>query len=186
MKYVALFTGAGDGCDYTIGCNMNFAVIEADDHKAAVRYCRMVWRSAGGEGGKPRVEGIELFVVSESVPVPVRKWNGLPKKVRVAKPDMLPVASGGQPSKELLAWLKRGDERAAIAAAGLSLQGWAIQTVKKAANGRDFISRDKVLKALRSTTGYCFPEDVTVEGVMDMLVKQMFLKPCSKGFEICL
>lgn len=29
-KYVCLLTGAGDGCDYTIACNKDWKIIEAD------------------------------------------------------------------------------------------------------------------------------------------------------------
>ena len=50
MKYVALFTGAGDGCDYTIGCNKNFEVFEAKDHAAALKHCKQEWEDHGGAG----------------------------------------------------------------------------------------------------------------------------------------
>ena len=34
-KFVALLTGAGEGCDYTIGCNLKFKVVEAENKDEA-------------------------------------------------------------------------------------------------------------------------------------------------------
>jgi hypothetical protein len=35
--YYALIKGSGEGCDYTIGCNIQWMRIEADDDAAAIR-----------------------------------------------------------------------------------------------------------------------------------------------------
>jgi len=42
-KYVALLTGSGYGCDYTIGCNKNFEVFTANDESEAIKRCRQKW-----------------------------------------------------------------------------------------------------------------------------------------------
>jgi len=74
-KYVALLTGAGDGCDYTIDCNKTFKVFEAEDDAAAIKRCKQEWEDRGGAGGKPRIEQIQLLRVETTVNVPVDKWN---------------------------------------------------------------------------------------------------------------
>jgi hypothetical protein len=73
MKYVALFTGKGTGCDYTIDCNKKFEVFEAENHEKALMFCRQVWSDHGGSQGQ--IEQIDLYVVSESVAVPVKEWD---------------------------------------------------------------------------------------------------------------
>mgnify|MGYP001588521004 CR=1 FL=1 len=75
MRDVALLTGEGEGCDYTIGCNRNFTVFEAADTPEALRKCKAIWEDHGGANGDPRVEGMELYAVAESVAVPVNLWN---------------------------------------------------------------------------------------------------------------
>ncbi len=73
MKYVALMTGKGEGCDYTIGCNKKFAVFGADDDAAAIKYCKKLWDDHGGNSEKG-IETIELYAVGSPVKVPVEKW----------------------------------------------------------------------------------------------------------------
>jgi hypothetical protein len=77
MKYVALLTGAGEGCDDTIGCNKTFEVFEAADASAAMKHCKQIWEERGGANGDPRVEKIELHAIAETVEVPVKRWNEL-------------------------------------------------------------------------------------------------------------
>lgn len=75
MKYVALLTGQGEGCDHTIGCNKEFAVFEATGVSAALKVCKELWEDHGGADGEPRVEEIELYAITETVTVPVEQWN---------------------------------------------------------------------------------------------------------------
>jgi predicted RNase H-like nuclease len=75
MKYVALLTGQGEGCDHTIGCNKKFVVFEATGVSAALKECKRLWKYHGGADGEPRVEKIELYAITETVEVPVKQWN---------------------------------------------------------------------------------------------------------------
>ena len=75
MKYVALLTGEGYGCDYTIGCNKKFEVFEAADESAALKKCKELWEYCGGANGEPRVEKIELYAIAGTVSVPLKRWN---------------------------------------------------------------------------------------------------------------
>ena len=77
MKYVALLTGAGEGCDYTIGCNKTFEVFESADASAAVSHCKKMWEDHGGANGEPRIEKVQLYAIAETVEVPVKRWNAL-------------------------------------------------------------------------------------------------------------
>jgi hypothetical protein len=72
-KYVALLTGSGYGCDYTIGCNKNFEVFTANDESEAIKRCRQKWEDYSK--GEPRIESIQLFLVEATIEVPVRQWN---------------------------------------------------------------------------------------------------------------
>jgi hypothetical protein len=71
MKFVALLTGKGEGCDYTIGCNKTFDVFEAEDTEAALKHCRQICE----EHGVDRIDEVNLFVVSVHVPVPFDQWD---------------------------------------------------------------------------------------------------------------
>ena len=82
MKYVALFTGRGNGCDYTIGCNKNFITFEETNDDEALAKCKETWKDHGGSAGTPRVETIRLFIVSKEVPVQTYDWNVQDEKDR--------------------------------------------------------------------------------------------------------
>lgn len=75
MRYVAIFTGSGEGCDYTIGCNVKTKVFEAPDVESAIILCNEVWKDHGGAFGEPGVESIQLFEVNHEIPVCVDQWN---------------------------------------------------------------------------------------------------------------
>ena len=75
MKFVALFTGAGEGCDYTIGCNKTFAVFEALNQTHAIAQCKETWQDHGGSEGDCRIETIALYSIDEEVQVPIAQWN---------------------------------------------------------------------------------------------------------------
>jgi chaperonin cofactor prefoldin len=64
--YVALLTGVGEGCDYTIGCNKQFYLCECLNDEAAVRWCKENVR----EVGSYRVEEVTLFKIAEEVELP--------------------------------------------------------------------------------------------------------------------
>ena len=74
MKYVALLTGQGEGCDYTIGCNKNFVVFEAESPEHALLFCRQEWEDNGGANASPEIKEIELFQIWETFNVPVSEW----------------------------------------------------------------------------------------------------------------
>ena len=75
MQYVAIFTGCGEGCDYTIGCNTKTKVFEASDVESAIVLCNQVWKAHGGAFGEPGIEGISLFEINHEIPVCVDQWN---------------------------------------------------------------------------------------------------------------
>lgn len=70
-KYVFCVTGCGEGCDYTIGCNVKFEIEELKDDKAALKYARELYDD---HGGASRIENIEIFVSSREISVPVDEW----------------------------------------------------------------------------------------------------------------
>lgn len=59
---------------------------------------------------------------------------------------------------------------------GPSLQGWTLQVIRKAADCRGLIHRSKAVKALQSTPGFDWPQDVTVEQAIDSLIRQKALE----------
>lgn len=72
MKFVALLTGRGEGCDHTIACNKEFEVFEATGAPAAVRRCKERWLDYGG---CEFIEKIDLYAIAETVIVPLEEWN---------------------------------------------------------------------------------------------------------------
>ncbi len=71
MRYVALITGAGEGCDYTIACNKDFEVFEAKSDEDARKWAREYWE----ENGRDRISMIELYGCGDQIPMPVSEWN---------------------------------------------------------------------------------------------------------------
>jgi len=70
-QYVALFTGNGEGCDYTIGCNKTWKMITASSKKEAEAKAIDVYWEHGGEAGEPGVASIELLEISSSIKIDV-------------------------------------------------------------------------------------------------------------------
>lgn len=82
MRYVALFTGEGEGCDYTIGCNKSFEVFEAVSDEDAIQCCRDIWEDHGDHcgdkdynSGASRIAHIQLFKGCETVSISAETWN---------------------------------------------------------------------------------------------------------------
>lgn len=78
MKYVALLVGQGQGCDYTIACNRDFKIFEADTKEAAIAKCREFWEYHG----EPRIEEIHLLEVNTTETLPVNEWNSEYERLR--------------------------------------------------------------------------------------------------------
>jgi hypothetical protein len=72
-QYVALYEGAGEGCDYTIGCDLNFDVIDAKTDEDALGQVRSWWEE--NNGGEAPIAKIRLFQVAHEIPVPLRRWT---------------------------------------------------------------------------------------------------------------
>lgn len=71
-RYVALITGKGDGCDYTIDCNKTFLVFMALDELDAISQCYAKWREY--KDSESSIDEIQLFVVESEISVPILKW----------------------------------------------------------------------------------------------------------------
>jgi len=74
MRYIALYTGEGVGCDYTIACNKDFEVFEADNDLEAIAHCKDRWK----ERSEPGIESIRLFTLGHTdreIKVFVPDWN---------------------------------------------------------------------------------------------------------------
>ena len=76
-KYIALFTGKGGGCDYTIECNKKFLVFDAYDDKEAIEECKKVWEDHGGDINECGIEKIQLFQASCEINVNslINQWK---------------------------------------------------------------------------------------------------------------
>lgn len=53
MKYLVAIAGEGEGCDYTIGCNMNYEIVEAKSIEEVIE--KVVWPD--GKDEYSRLEG---------------------------------------------------------------------------------------------------------------------------------
>jgi hypothetical protein len=78
MTYVALLSGCGEGCDYTIGCNKAFRVFDAENAEQALEKCQEFF----GHYGEDALDSILLFATQEQVPVPIAAWKEAKKKER--------------------------------------------------------------------------------------------------------
>ena len=72
MKFVALLTGFGDGCDYTIDCNKSFKIFEAENQAEAVEKCKEIYEYYGGSYGEPKIEKIDLLTFVDHIIVPLK------------------------------------------------------------------------------------------------------------------
>lgn len=63
-KYVALITGRGDGCDYSIDCNVTFRKFEANSIDEAVEY---VLENVVEYYGYDRFEDYEILEISGDI-----------------------------------------------------------------------------------------------------------------------
>lgn len=64
-KFVALLTGAGEGCDYTIGCNFKFKIVEAEDKAAAFeKFCEEFYWDSDGFSNE-LLDKVQLFELGE-------------------------------------------------------------------------------------------------------------------------
>jgi agmatine/peptidylarginine deiminase len=63
VRYIALITGEGEGCDYTIDCNKRFEIIERATDVEAIIWAKELL----DEDGHDRIENIQLFSVEAEV-----------------------------------------------------------------------------------------------------------------------
>jgi len=92
MKFVALFKGRGEGCDYTIACNKDFRVFDAENCGQAIEVCKKYWEDHGKSRGDTPVVDIDLYqLTGDKILVGIDVWNnldakaGLEEKVREIK-----------------------------------------------------------------------------------------------------
>ena len=62
-QYIALIEGAGEGCDYTIGCNLNWSIFPATNEEEIVKEVKNIYDRYGRENS---VNSIELFELVSS------------------------------------------------------------------------------------------------------------------------
>lgn len=74
-KYVALMRGTGEGCDWTIACNKDYLIFEADNRDKAEEKCFSVYESHGGKKGDPAICEIMLFEVTGEKAVDLISYN---------------------------------------------------------------------------------------------------------------
>ena len=89
MKFLLLLLGRGEGCDYTIGCNLCVRVFEAVDAEAATRHAakeldEMSEVGAPGMDGY-RVDRATLFQIGSESELPLNKWRQTQSEVRQAQ-----------------------------------------------------------------------------------------------------
>lgn len=84
MKFLVLYTGYGQGCDYTIDCNKTWRFMEAENMQEAINTlmgdnpedwsdeefddfddCKYLWMRCGTENGN-RYSKVEIFEISNS------------------------------------------------------------------------------------------------------------------------
>jgi hypothetical protein len=70
MKYIALITAYGKGCDYMASCGKSFIPVEADDDTSALEKCREMVEHYGLQ----KIESVELLVPARTISAPVRQW----------------------------------------------------------------------------------------------------------------
>jgi len=61
-QYIALIEGAGEGCDYTIGCNLNWSMFAATDEEEILKEVKDIYDFYGRE---ERVESIKILEIAE-------------------------------------------------------------------------------------------------------------------------
>lgn len=71
MNFVAILIGEGEGCDYTIGCNMSYRIFTVDSVEEALGLLKEDCK----DFSDPSIEEIILYEVRERISVPVDKWN---------------------------------------------------------------------------------------------------------------
>jgi len=80
MKYLALLTGkGGEGCDYTIGCNLKAEIFEAPNDDEALKKVFEEFKEYGGCNCREcdrdgALETIRLFRV-DAIEVPLIQWR---------------------------------------------------------------------------------------------------------------
>ncbi len=81
MSYVALIRQAAEGCDYTIGCGLNWLMLKATTREAAIAKLHELIIGKpdgddydGGYRGDDTLSNVTLLDVSEIVIIPVEKW----------------------------------------------------------------------------------------------------------------
>lgn len=67
MIYYALAKGRGDGCGYTMGCNLNWTRIEADDDAAAMVKALVEFPPGLDDRGRSEIESIVLLCVDREI-----------------------------------------------------------------------------------------------------------------------
>ena len=76
MKYIALVTGMGEGCNYTIGCNRMWSILDVASEEGAINACKTIVE----DNGYDRIDNITLLQIVEGVEgkdivVPIGKWR---------------------------------------------------------------------------------------------------------------
>lgn len=89
--YYALITGQGEGCDYTIGCNMRFEKLKATNISDARKECIEVFKryDISEDDGSPhdelRIESIVMLEVSVEEKVDISGILASARKVSAEK-----------------------------------------------------------------------------------------------------
>jgi len=71
VRYVALITGEGEGCDHTIDCNKKFEVMEDMTDSEAIKALKKYF----DEWGHDHIANIQLFSIEAEVALPFKQWK---------------------------------------------------------------------------------------------------------------
>jgi hypothetical protein len=77
MIYYALLQGLGEGCDYTIGCNLRYEKLEVDNLTDAKRELNKLINNLGGINREDGWKEIILLECTKEINkiIPNREWD---------------------------------------------------------------------------------------------------------------
>jgi len=77
MIYYALLKGAEEGCDYTIGCNLTYNKLQADNLKDAKKELNEIIDDLGGINREDGWEEIILLECTKEINkiIPNKEWD---------------------------------------------------------------------------------------------------------------
>lgn len=77
MVYYALLKGKGEGCDYTIGCNMMYQKLQVNNLEDAKAELNIIFEDAGGFQHEDGWEEVKLIEVTKEIDkiIPNKEWS---------------------------------------------------------------------------------------------------------------